>query len=170
MQFRTAGIALCGSLLFVAPWMAPVAHAQGKPRKVIAIAVIVHPTERESNISLDGLQMLFLKLKQSWAGHGSMIILNWEAKTPIRVAFDRQAAKMNPEQIATYWLDRRIRGHGMPPRALTSSLLLQRIVLSQKDAIAYVRVDEIQEKVKVLKINGKRPGEAGYPLLLELEP
>ena len=172
MQRRNQLVLLFSFEVFLVAWIASNARAQDNSQQArsIPIAVIVHPKERESNISLSDLQMLFLKQKQSWGNHASMIVFNWETNDPLRVAFDQQVNQMNSDQVASYWLDRRTRGYGLPPRSLRSSSLLQRIVSNQKDAISYIRLDEIRENVKILKIDGKRPDEPGYPFRLELNP
>jgi hypothetical protein len=160
---------LCFVVLLTGMGAAASAHGQRRPT-AIPIAVIVHPAEREDNISLGELRAIFLKQKQAWATHASMIVFTWDANTPLRSAFDRQVAQLTPDQMASYWVDRRIRGYGLPPRSLNASGLLQRIVANQRDAIASVRLDELRTRVKILKIDGKRPGEPGYPLSLELKP
>jgi hypothetical protein len=43
--------------------------------------------------------------------------------------------------------------------------VLQRVVARLGGAIAYVRAREVTDEVKIVRIDGKRPGDAGYPIM-----
>jgi hypothetical protein len=135
-----------------------------------AIAVIVHPSNPLSGLSLRDLQSFFLRQRTSWPNSSSVLLLNWEPRTPIRIAFDRRVLQMTPDEVAAYWIDRRIRGQGMPPRSLASATLIRSIVARQKDAISYVLARDVNRSVKVLAIGGKTPGDPHYPLMTSKAP
>jgi len=82
----------------------------------------------------------------------------------MRDAFDRKVLGMSADARARYWLRYRIQGKGHPPRAIGSARVLQRIVSRHREAIAFVRLSDVAAGVKVLAIDGRRPGAGGYPL------
>jgi hypothetical protein len=71
---------------------------------------------------------------------------------------------MTPEQVARYWIDRRIRGYSGAPKAVDPANVLQKVVAKLPGSISYVRQHELSDGVKIVKIDGKLPGEAGYPI------
>jgi hypothetical protein len=94
------------------------------------------------------------------------MFFNSPAGTRARVGFDRSVLEMSPEKSAAYWIDQRIRGKGTAPRSLRSPTLIQRIVAGQKAAIAYVPASAVRKGVKVLRIDGRAPGDEKYPVKL----
>ncbi len=113
------------------------------------------------------------QLKRAYLGddvqgpHGKIIPLNREPKGPERVGFDRSVLDMSPDAVARYWIDRKIRGQSAAPKAIEPGSILQKVVARLPGAIGYVRAHEVTSDVKVLLIDGKKPGDAGYPILAE---
>jgi ABC-type phosphate transport system substrate-binding protein len=131
------------------------------------LAVVVNPANPVNDISSDDLKSMFLRKKKNWSAEKSVIVVNYKAKSWPRVLFDKKVLAMSPDKAAAYWIDRRIRGEGPPPRSLSSARLIQRIAARNPEVIAYVPVEEVTSKVKVLKVNGWLPGSANYPLRQE---
>jgi ABC-type phosphate transport system substrate-binding protein len=122
--------------------------------------------------SIDGLSMY--ELKRLYLGDDirpggkRALPLNRGAKTAEREGFDESVLGMTPEQSARYWIDRRIRGKSGAPKAVEPASVVQRVVSKLPGAISYVRLKDVDaNSVKVIKINGKAPGDAGYPVVLD---
>ncbi|MBK8480635.1 MAG: hypothetical protein IPL40_05610 [Proteobacteria bacterium] len=129
-----------------------------------AIAVIVHPDNPLTRISLTELRAILLRQKDRWPNGNPIRILNWEANSATRVAVDQAVLKMSPERVAAYWVDRRIRGLGTPPRSINSAQLIEGIVERNTDFISYLPAHQAGARVKTLIIDGKQPGETLYPI------
>ena len=71
---------------------------------------------------------------------------------------------MSPDEVARYWIDRKIRGEGGAPKAVGSVELLQRVVSKMEHSVAYVRADQVRPEVRIVAIDGAVPGDAGYRL------
>ena len=106
------------------------------------LAVIVNPSNKE-NPSLADLAAIFTTRKQSWGAGKRIIPFNFPAKHPIRVAFDRRVLGMEPDDVARYWIDRRIRGGNAPPKQVSNGRLIARLVEILEGAIAYVPVSDV---------------------------
>jgi hypothetical protein len=98
--------------------------------------------------------------------HGlRLVALNQAPGTPARVDFDRALLALEPEAIARFWIDQRIRGQGSAPRAIPSVALLLRVLAQLPGGVSYVRKSDLPAAgagVKVLTVDGKKPGEPGY--------
>ena len=98
------------------------------------------------------------------AGGSRVIAINQLPNTPDRVAFDRKALNMSPDEVGRFWIDRRLRGHGAPPRSFAPPALLQRLIQKLPGAMTYVRLSQIIPGVRIVPIDDKKPGDAGYLL------
>jgi hypothetical protein len=65
--------------------------------------------------------------------------------------------------VGRFWINRRIRDEGAPPRTLTSAELAVKVVASLPGSITYVSPSMVTPNVRVLTIDGKSPTQAGYP-------
>jgi ABC-type phosphate transport system substrate-binding protein len=119
--------------------------------------------------ALDGLTMR--ELKRAYIGEhvggpdGTKIIpLNQGSGSPERVEFERLVLGMSPDDVARFWMDRKIRGQSGAPKSVPSAELLRRVVATLPGAIGYLARTDVGTDLKLLEIDGKRPGEPGYPL------
>jgi len=143
---------------------ASLARGQAKTEPRAALVVIVARDSPLRGLALQTLRSLFLGDSVNDPAGTKLVPLNLPAGSPPRVAFDRQVLRMSPEEVGRYWVDRRIRGEGRPPRVFDSAQLLLRLVAKFPGAIAYVRADQLDASVRTVVIDGRLPGQAGYPL------
>ena len=54
-----------------------------------------------------------------------------------------------------------------PPRELASTSAVRQFIASSPGAISYLRASEADSSVKVLKVDGKSPGDPDYPLKIK---
>lgn len=101
------------------------------------LVIIVHGANQES-LSLADLGAIFTTRKQSWNGGKRIVPFNFPAKHEVRVAFDQAVLEMDPDEVARYWIDRRIRGGNPPPKQVSNARLIVRLVEKLDGAIAYV--------------------------------
>ncbi len=94
-----------------------------------------------------------------------IIPFNHPPRTPDRVAFDRIVLGMSPDEVASYWVDQKIRGGDSPPRTIDSVALLVRVVAALPGAFAYVREGFSSPDLKVVSLEGRMPGDPRYPLV-----
>jgi hypothetical protein len=88
---------------------------------------------------------------------------NHVPKSEARELFDRKILRMAPDEVARYWIDRRIRGQKGPPTTAASGLIA-RVVGKLPGAMSYVFSDELIFGVRALTIDGKAPASSQYPL------
>jgi ABC-type phosphate transport system substrate-binding protein len=146
--------ALVGLLLVGA---APALRAADPP-----LVVIVAATNPIQDISRANLRRAFLGEPTGGPG-GKLIPLNQPPGSPARNQFDRILLGLDPEDVARFWIDQRIRGQGGAPRAIPAAMLV-RVIPQLAGAIGYVRASELGPGVKVVTIDGKKPGDPDYLL------
>lgn len=140
------------------------AHAAPASTQQGALAVVVHRSNPISNLSSSALREIFLKRKERWKDGKSVMVINWKARLAPRIAFDQTLLGLSPERAAAHWINRRIRGQGMPPASFKSHLIIRAIVSRHPEAIAYLPLAAVTPSLKVVKIDGLSPEAAAYPI------
>jgi hypothetical protein len=64
--------------------------------------------------------------------------------------FDSVVLGMNPDEVARYWIDRRIRGDSRPPRKVQSASTVLALVAKSEGGIGYVPLADVNASVKVV--------------------
>ena len=114
------------------------------------IAVVVHPKNPVKALGLDEIEAIFKALRRSWSGGKRILPFNLPPRHPLRVAFDRAALHMEPDAVARYWIDQRVRGAQHPPTQVPSSKMMLKVVLSLETSIGYVPIGEVAGGAKVV--------------------
>jgi hypothetical protein len=116
-----------------------------------------------SELSLYQLKRLYLG--DSVQGpNGDLIALNRDAKGAERIGFDTSVLGLSPAAAARHWIDRRIRGQSGAPKAVEPAAVVQRVVANLPRAVGYVRLRDLSPDVQVVRIDGQKPGDPGYPI------
>lgn len=130
----------------------------------VVLAVVVGPGSKLGELGVSDLKRIFTSERVTDPGGNKLIPLNHPPKTVDRVGFDRSVLGMSPDEVGRFWVDRRIRGGSGPPRTVESIATLRRVVQNLPGAIGYLRRGHLNSEVKALRIEGKLPGEPGYPV------
>jgi hypothetical protein len=148
------GLALAGALT------GPASRADAAD---VPLAVIVGEASPLTNLSKSALRRAFLSEPTVEAGV-KLLPLNQNPGTSERSRFDSAILGLQPDDMPRFWIDQRIRGQGSPPRAIPSVALLGRLLAQLPGAISYVKATEVPAGVKVLTVDGRKPGQPGYAL------
>jgi hypothetical protein len=155
------GCAAVGSLVWLAP--SP-AGAEGGAEP---LAIVSAKQGGAAELSIYQLKRLFLG-DTVLGPSGELIALNRDTKGPERIGFDHSVLGMSPEAVARYWIDRRIRGQSGAPKAVEPAAVVQRVVARLPRAVAYVRLSEVSPEIQIVRVDGRKPGDPGYPIHAEL--
>lgn len=127
------------------------------------IAVIVHPSNETTSISARELIRFFKREQQFWAENGKVYPIMQEAGSVEKDLFVDKVFKMNSNDLKKFWLSKIIKGEiASFPKTLSSNSAVKGFVSQIPEAIGYIDAALVDESVKVLAIDGKRHGEAGY--------
>lgn len=131
---------------------------------VVRLAVVVGLDSPLVDVELETLRRLFGGDPVADPRGRALIPFNHPPLSPDRVGFDQRVLGMSADQVAKYWVDRRIRGQPGPPRTATSLRMLLGVVSKLSGAIGYARAEYVTSEVKLVKVAGKLPSAPGYAL------
>jgi hypothetical protein len=145
-------------LCALAPFESPV--SAGGP-----IAVVVHPNVAVDELSFADLRRVLLGDRQFWAQNQRVTLLVRAPSAPERAVLLSKVYQMTEAQFKQYWIAKIFRAEATAgPKVVTSNAMACNLVKGIPGAIALVNAAEVPEGVKVLRVDGKRPGESGYKL------
>jgi hypothetical protein len=133
------------------------AHAANR-----SLVVIVGVDTPLHAISTELLRRTFEGEPSEYASGKRLVPINQALNSPERVQFDRAVLSLEPDAVGPFWVDRRIRDQSGAPKAVKTSELAVRVAMSLVGVITYVMSDELNDRVRALTIDGKKPGEPGY--------
>lgn len=131
-------------------------------RSLAQIAVVIHPSNAIEDLSVDALRRIFLGQSTTLPG-GIRVRLATHVGSSDR--FDRDVLRLQPQIVRSRWMAMTFRGEATSiPTEFSSSDDIKRFVRDHTDALAYLPLADVDASVKVLRIDGRRPADAGYLL------
>jgi len=139
------------------------ASAQEVDQARPAVAVIVHEQVPVDELSLSELRRIFRGERLFWSRDLTITLLAPPRGSPERqVLLDKVYGRGSEADYQHFWINKLFdKGGRTAPKVTGSPMNLVREI---PGAIAVVPADRIPRGVKVLRIDGRSPGEAGYPL------
>lgn len=133
------------------------------------LAIIVHKSNPVENVSLTELREYFLAERSHWSTRQKIRVAMREPGAPEREAILRLVCGMKRDQdFTTYFLRAKFSEQVVDePRNLDSATNMIRFVANVSGAIGYVRADEVDPSVRVIRVDDLSPGDPGYKLILQ---
>jgi ABC-type phosphate transport system substrate-binding protein len=138
------------------------AHAQAGKND---IAVVVHPDTPVTDMTVAEVRKVFVGERQYWTSNMPVILL---VRAP--VAREREVVlkviyQMTESQFKQFWIAKIFRSEAVSaPKIVYSSDMANQILAAVPGSIGFVDAKSVAPGLKVVKVNGQLPGEAGYPL------
>ena len=130
------------------------------------LALIVARTSPLQELTRFELKKLYLGAHIVDPSGQRIIPFHQASNAPDRLAFEEKVLGMSGDQMASYWIDRKIRGQSGAPKAVGSPDLVQKVISKVEHSISYVRLEQVRPEVRVIAIDGKLPTDAAYQLLI----
>ena len=129
------------------------------------IAIVVHKNTEVDNLSLDELRNIFLANQQFWPDRTRIILLVRAPKSDERDFVLNTIYQMDEAQFRQYWIAKMFRAE-VPrgPKIVFSTDMMLELVVAVPGSISFIEAGEVTDEVRVLRIDGKLPADAGYPL------
>ena len=159
---RWAGCNLALLLLFAA---CALLAQQNQGEASTDVAVIVNPSNPVDSISFLELRKIFAGERQSWGGGVPVFVLVRAPQARERDVLLNQILRMNESEYKQHWIRKIYSGEAQrEPLALQSNGMQLEGVRAEKGGIALIKMADVRQGVKVLKLDGHLPGSDGYPL------
>jgi len=131
------------------------------------LAIVVHPEAPVAQLSFTELRQLLKGERQYWKPDLPVVLFVRAPTSQERTAVLDVIYQMTEPQFNQYWIAKQFRAESSSaPTKLKSSELTQQFVGSTPGAIGFMAARDVKPGVKVLKIEGRLPGETGYRLHL----
>ena len=128
------------------------------------VAVVVNDRNPVNTLSSTELREIFAGEKHYWAAGVPIRIFVRGPGTPERNALLKLLG-MTESEYKRYWTTQILRGEAQAePMPLPSNGMQREAVVAYPGAVALVGFQDIKAGMKVLKFEGRKPGEAGYAL------
>jgi len=136
-----------------------------EPPERVAVAIIVNSENVVSGLTMPELRALFNLKTRFWLSGMPVQVILPGKQLQERAVMLEQVYRMSATELAESWRQRIFAGeiHTVPTGAPSSQALV-RMVENNRAAIAAVRASAVTDKVHVVRIEGKLPGEPDYPL------
>jgi hypothetical protein len=149
------------------PLRAPAVAAVAVPA-VAAVAVIVHPDNPVANLAFDDLKTILKLDRQFWDDKTRVVLLARPSDTKEQGALLKDVYALEEKELRKYWVGKLFAGKiAAIPTVVKTSAAAGRLVRQSAGAISVVLAADVPDGVKVLTIDGKKPGDAGYPLTVK---
>ncbi|HEV8131116.1 MAG TPA: hypothetical protein VGQ81_07675 [Acidobacteriota bacterium] len=131
----------------------------------VDVAVVVHPGVPVNDLSLGEVRKILLGDRQFWTSNLRVTLLIRAPVAPEREVILKRVYQMSEAQFRQYWIGKVFRAEAATgPRLVYSNEETTELVSAIPGSIAFVDASRIPKGLKLLKIDGKLPGEKGYPL------
>ncbi len=129
------------------------------------LVFIVNKSNPIDDLSLAELRGIFLAERQSWPNRRKITVVMRERGDPGRLTLLWDVCRMSESDFSRHILHATFTGEvAAGPKLLATPAGVRRFVVNVPGAIGYVRADDLDDSVKPLRIDGRAPGDSGYPL------
>lgn len=137
--------------IVIAALLAMVAAAPARAVPQLDLAVIVNMGTATQKMSAVEMETLFTRTQTRWQDGTPIVPVNAPPGSSMRVEFDQVVLRLSPDEVGRFWIDRRVRGLGVPPRHVGEPATIVRVVEKLNGAIGYVPEDLVRDaRVKIV--------------------
>jgi hypothetical protein len=136
-----------------------------KPNE-IALAVIVHPKNPIKKLSFKQLRAYLQLERKMWPNNKAVVIFLPTRKSDAYEILLKKLYRKSHKRLQKYWIRKQFAGDiPTKPSYVPNAKAAGKQVAKTLGAISVVPAKQVPKGVRVLLIDGKKPGETGYPLV-----
>src|SRR5437016_5802212 len=142
-------------------------HAQSaaSPKGAGDIAVVVNSVNPANDLSLGELRRILMGERRFWGGNVQVRLALRERGARERDQVLSTVLRMDNKAFAEHWRAKVFRGEASEePLTLSSSATAFQYLKETPGGLSFIMAKDIPAELKVLRVDGKLPGEAGYAL------
>jgi ABC-type phosphate transport system substrate-binding protein len=131
----------------------------------VDVAVVVHPDTPITNLSMAEVRKVFLGDRQYWSTNVPVVLLMRAPVARERDVVLKRIYQMSDAQFKQYWIAKIFRAESASaPKVVYSNDMANELVSAIPGAIAFIDAREVRPGAKIVRVDGKLPGEPGYQL------
>jgi phosphate transport system substrate-binding protein len=157
---RRAILLLAAALLLGTP---PARLDAARPKE--SLAIIVNLANPVDNLSTAELRSIFLGERSHWPNGRRITLVMMEPGQPERDAVLREVCRMSESDFRRRILQGLFTGDVLvSPKTLATPVGVRKFVFNVPGAIGYLRPEDVDQSVKVIRIDGRLPSAPDYSL------
>jgi phosphate transport system substrate-binding protein len=161
--------AIIGVILVTATLIEPLPQSRvqaARPKE--GLVIVVNRDNPVENLSMAELRTIFLGERSHWANGRRITLVMMEPGQPERDSVLRDICRMSESDLRRRYLQGLLTGEVLvSPKTLASPIGVRKFVFNVPGAIGYLRPQDVDETVKVIRIDGHLPSDPEYPLKIE---
>ena len=173
---RVRWAALAWGLLLLSPapgvrssllWSDPLSGSEAVATEPLAI--VVNRSNPVDDLSSLELRHVFLGSRSYWSNGRRITLVMREPGDQERIAVLRDICSMNEEQFKNHFLHGLYTGEILvSPKILSSPLGVRKFIFNVPGAIGYLRLGDVDDSVKVVRIDELLPNDKRYRLRVQI--
>jgi ABC-type phosphate transport system substrate-binding protein len=128
------------------------------------VAIVVHPETPVDSMTLVDVRKVFRGERQYWAPSNLPVVLL--VRAPVSRERDvvlRVIYQMSEPQFKQYWIARIFRAEATSgPKIVYSNDVANQLAGAIPGAVGFMPAGEVKPPLKIVRVDGKLPGEPGY--------
>lgn len=135
------------------------------PIEEVGLAIVVHQDSVVENLSMSELRNIFMANQQFWPDRRRITLLIRAPQSDERDYVLNTIYQQSEAEFRQYWIAKMFRAE-IPrgPKIVFSSDMTLDLVVAIPGSISFMRADQVNDDVKVIRVDGRLPHEDGYPL------
>src|SRR5215472_10664693 len=130
-----------------------------------SLAIIVNQTNPVDNFSFADLRKIFLGERSHWPNGRRITLVMMDPAQQERKVVLREIYGMNEKDLNQHFVQGVFTGAvSVSPKTLSTTADVLKFVFNVPGAIGYVRADEADKSVKILRVDGRLPDDKDYKL------
>ena len=135
------------------------------------LAIVVNRSNPVDDLSSTELRRVFLGERSHWPNGRRITLVMREPGEPERKTMLRDVCQMNESELKNHFLHGLFTGEILvSPKILASSIGVRKFVFNVPGAIGYLRLSDVDNTVKIVRVDEFLPEDKGYKLHVEVRP
>jgi ABC-type phosphate transport system substrate-binding protein len=134
------------------------------------LAIVVNRSNPVDELSSAELRRIFLGNRSHWANVRRITLVMREPGEPERAIILREVCGLTEDQLKNHFLHGLYTGEILvSPKILSSAVGVRKFIFNVPGAIGYLRLEDVDATVKVVRIDELLPEDKGYKLRVATE-
>jgi hypothetical protein len=131
----------------------------------VDLAVVVNKSISLETVTASDLRLMILGEKSKWPDGKNVIAVQAPPESAEKTLQLKTVCKMSDAVLKRYYMQAAFTGKDIAlPRDVASAAAVKQFVARTPGAIGCILASDVDDSVKILKVDGSAPGEPGYKL------